>query len=300
MPRVHTHYDNLKVARDAPMEVIHAAYKSLAAMYPDRHGGSEETARIRRIIDTSYLALCDPVRKRDHDRWIAEADLAESVRPSTTTEPPRARKNWLDRHALKLVGGFILALTIYALYASFSSVPPAPSVPGSAPTAAPTFTAVPTPETPPIQLRPRYVRPTLTPNGKPWPVDSGYIPGYAQVDMNGRSSLTVDNQQNSSDVLAKFFYRPPGQPKLAYRIFFLRGGEQFTVQNINAGPYDLRYQDLDSGHRFKSDLLHIKDMEEQIQEGDRIGQRWCCDTTITLYPTPDGTIHFAEIGPDEF
>ncbi|MCE3242682.1 MAG: hypothetical protein K0Q83_3189, partial [Deltaproteobacteria bacterium] len=28
MPKVRTHYDNLKVARDAPPEVIRAAYKS--------------------------------------------------------------------------------------------------------------------------------------------------------------------------------------------------------------------------------------------------------------------------------
>lgn len=67
MPRAHTHYDNLKVARDAPMEVIHAAYRSLAAMYhPDRHPGDEEAARIMQVINNSYLALCDPVRKRDH------------------------------------------------------------------------------------------------------------------------------------------------------------------------------------------------------------------------------------------
>ena len=53
------------------MEVIHAAYRSLAAMYhPDRNGGSEEAARVMRIINTSYAALCDPIRKREHDRWI--------------------------------------------------------------------------------------------------------------------------------------------------------------------------------------------------------------------------------------
>jgi DnaJ domain len=88
MPCVHTHYDNLKVVRDAPMEVIHAAYRSLAAMYhPDRNGGSEEAARIMRIIDNSFASHCDPVRKRDHDRWISE-----SLEPEPPPAEPKVRK----------------------------------------------------------------------------------------------------------------------------------------------------------------------------------------------------------------
>ena len=71
MPRKpHTHYDNLKVAKDAPIEVIRAAYKSLAAMYhPDRNLGDGEAARIMRVINNSYETLCDPVRKLRHDRF---------------------------------------------------------------------------------------------------------------------------------------------------------------------------------------------------------------------------------------
>ncbi len=43
MGKLHTHYDNLKVARDAPPEVIRAAYKTLChKFHPDRHGGSEK------------------------------------------------------------------------------------------------------------------------------------------------------------------------------------------------------------------------------------------------------------------
>ena len=61
MPRVHTHYDNLKVARNAPPEVIRAAYKILSQRYhPDRNPGNPEAARIMRIINASYDVLCDP------------------------------------------------------------------------------------------------------------------------------------------------------------------------------------------------------------------------------------------------
>ena len=38
MKKIHTHYDNLKVARNAPIEVIRAAYKSLSHKHhPDRN-----------------------------------------------------------------------------------------------------------------------------------------------------------------------------------------------------------------------------------------------------------------------
>ena len=135
MARVHTHYDNLKVARDAPMEVIHAAYRSLAAMYhPDRNGGSEEAARIMRIVNSSYVALCDPVRKREHDRWIdnvasdaipeappppRESNIGQEPRPAEPTrnrapvinlppQPTGVRNHWMWLVTIGIVGSVIL------------------------------------------------------------------------------------------------------------------------------------------------------------------------------------------------
>lgn len=71
MARIHTHYDNLKVARDAPPEVIRAAYKTLSQKYhPDRHGNSAEAIRIIQIINTAYAVLSDPAKRREHDDWI--------------------------------------------------------------------------------------------------------------------------------------------------------------------------------------------------------------------------------------
>ena len=51
MKQVHTHYDNLKVAQNAPLEVIRAAYKALSQKHhPDRNPGDSEAARIMTII----------------------------------------------------------------------------------------------------------------------------------------------------------------------------------------------------------------------------------------------------------
>jgi len=94
MAHVHTHYDNLKVARDAPPEVIRAAYKSLCQKYhPDRHGDSAEAIRVIQIINSAYSVLSDPVKRREHDEWIARAEADPSDKP-----PKDARTEGPARH----------------------------------------------------------------------------------------------------------------------------------------------------------------------------------------------------------
>lgn len=82
MAHVHTHYDNLKVARDAPPEVIRAAYKTLCQKYhPDRHGDSAEAIRVIQIINTAYSVLSDPAKRKEHDDWIARAESGAEEKP---------------------------------------------------------------------------------------------------------------------------------------------------------------------------------------------------------------------------
>jgi curved DNA-binding protein CbpA len=69
MPKIRTHYDTLKVSRDAPIEVIQAAYRSLARKYhPDKTGGTPEAMK---SINAAYEVLSDPAQRAQHDRWIA-------------------------------------------------------------------------------------------------------------------------------------------------------------------------------------------------------------------------------------
>lgn len=76
MARVHTHYDNLKVARNAPPEVIRAAYKSLSQKYhPDRNPNKPDAIRIIKIINSAYEVLSDPQKRREHDEWIAREEV---------------------------------------------------------------------------------------------------------------------------------------------------------------------------------------------------------------------------------
>lgn len=72
MPVV-THYDTLKITRDAPQALISAAYKALAHKYhPDKNVGSEEAVRMMQLINASYRVLNDPLKKAEHDRWIVQ------------------------------------------------------------------------------------------------------------------------------------------------------------------------------------------------------------------------------------
>ncbi|NHZ97374.1 J domain-containing protein [Massilia sp. CCM 8734] len=85
MAKIHTHYDNLKVARLAPQEVIRAAYKALSQKYhPDKNPGDDKAARIMAILNSAYGTLSDPVRRKEHDEWIAaeewEIEWLESTR----------------------------------------------------------------------------------------------------------------------------------------------------------------------------------------------------------------------------
>jgi hypothetical protein len=114
MAKIHTHYDNLKVARLAPQEVIRAAYKALSQKYhPDKNPGDEKAARIMAILNSAYGILSDPVRRKEHDEWIAaeewEIEWLESThddgskhrdaaawepRPVDAPPPYRFRRDW--------------------------------------------------------------------------------------------------------------------------------------------------------------------------------------------------------------
>lgn len=93
MTKLQTHYDNLKVARNAPAEVIRAAYKTLSQKYhPDRNNADVESARIMAIINASYEVLSDSAKRQQHDAWITKQESMESVatpRHATPTTSPK-------------------------------------------------------------------------------------------------------------------------------------------------------------------------------------------------------------------
>ena len=92
MAKIHTHYDNLKVARLAPPEVIRAAYKALSQKYhPDKNPDDEKAARIMAILNSAYGTLSDPQRRCEHDEWIAAEEWEIEWLESTGADEQRER-----------------------------------------------------------------------------------------------------------------------------------------------------------------------------------------------------------------
>jgi hypothetical protein len=88
-----THYDILKVARDAPIEVIRAAYRALSQKHhPDRRPEDSAAADTMGLLNQAYEVLTDPERRRAHDAWIRQVEAESShVRTSEVTVARPAR-----------------------------------------------------------------------------------------------------------------------------------------------------------------------------------------------------------------
>jgi curved DNA-binding protein CbpA len=71
------HYERLKISRDAPLEVIRAAYRALAAKHhPDRHGQSEGANTDMAALNAAYEVLCDPMARAAYDATLESAPRA--------------------------------------------------------------------------------------------------------------------------------------------------------------------------------------------------------------------------------
>jgi uncharacterized RDD family membrane protein YckC len=70
MASTHTHYDNLRVSRNAPPEVIRAAYKALTQRYHPDKNHSPDATRIMKILNEAYAVLSDAEARRRYDATI--------------------------------------------------------------------------------------------------------------------------------------------------------------------------------------------------------------------------------------
>lgn len=84
MDATDTYYERLAVSRDAPPEVIRAAYKALSQKYhPDKNPGDSEAARVMTLLNQSYEVLMDPARRADYDASL-DASQDPDGEPSIT------------------------------------------------------------------------------------------------------------------------------------------------------------------------------------------------------------------------
>ena len=318
MPKVHSHYENLKVARDASADDIRAAYRALTRRHhPDRNPENADSQRVMAVINVAYGVLSDPVKRREHDRWIARTEgapatgsAARLVRGMPTMHAPtdrynttpseleraavqRARQSRLDRrvrravtHVLQhrvsyaLAGFVVLCLAAAGLSSLMRSVLESPT----AGMAAAGAQAVP--------VVAGYVRAVAAPNGLPWPSRSGYVEGYAQINKGGLSEVLVDNSENDTDMFAKLVSLD-GPSALPVRSFFVAAHSRFTLADLTIGTYDLRYRNLASGGLQRSPAFILE--EVRTADGTQHSR-----PTMKMYKASDGSLQTYSLGEAGF
>lgn len=172
-----THYATLKVAHDAPPEVIRAAYRALSQKHhPDLHPEDIHAERTMQVINAAYEVLSDPLRRREYDRWVARrgdapghASTRASPAGSTGPEPEPVHPSWsrsaarggAGRRRVRAWAGALFGLmaivgaaTFVAMWAGRgSSTAAAPALVAASASAAPVVQA-PAPISSPVPLPP--------------------------------------------------------------------------------------------------------------------------------------------------
>lgn len=93
------HYERLKVSPEAPIEVIRAAYRALAAKHhPDRHTQSEVAHGDMAALNAAYETLADPAARAAYDAALAQAQ--EDARPEPDNTGPSSRLQGLWRSTM--------------------------------------------------------------------------------------------------------------------------------------------------------------------------------------------------------
>lgn len=303
LEKIHTHYDNLKVTRNAPPEVIRAAYKILTQKYhPDKHFGNSDAERVMSLINVSYEVLSNPEKRTDHDRWIDQQEKSNklSAAPSVLSQPivqrsqqpiyqkkqlahqplpfllkimSRLFSNILRNWLLYVFVGFGFWIWATGVYKQ-PSAGPRPYQSNQAPAS------------------PAEVKAVVAPNGQPWPIAAGYVKDYQQSHTNGLSTVTVDNSRNDSEVFVKLVSLDSAQ---AYpvRQFYIPAYGNFTLKKVTAGSYDIRYRDLRSGGLSRSDAITLS--ETHTDKGTQYS-----NLTITLYKVKNGNMKTYGLPEKEF
>lgn len=110
-----THYQNLKVAEDAPSEVIRAAHKALMVKYhPDRYG--DEGEKICKIISESFHTLMNPSTREKHDQNIKDIN-SKLAKDTNVASYPLNKIGKLEQVPLYLR----MLISIHCVISTFSS-----------------------------------------------------------------------------------------------------------------------------------------------------------------------------------
>lgn len=80
MTKLHSHYESLNVTRDAPPEVIRAAYRSLSQKHhPDKNSGNRHAEQMMARLNAAYSVLSDADQRELYDLQILSEQRAREM-----------------------------------------------------------------------------------------------------------------------------------------------------------------------------------------------------------------------------
>jgi hypothetical protein len=314
-----THYDNLKVSLDAPIEVIQAAYRTLAKKYhPDKNPNNPDAERIMQIINTAYEVLSDPVKRREHDSWIGKenwrrkveagkgnSDTAQSAHGPTAAATPRQepKGNPAARSAdpgpekkydrvsnLKLAGYCVLGMALLMGAVKFLDDK---SSAQQGRLSARSNDEIIIPED--LKL------PTRDPScaGQQVSYAGGVLwPSFARVmsvrdKRAGLSSLTLDNSRNDQDLYIKLVHSLDRMNGNFARDVFIPAHQQLKLINISAGDYIIKMMNITDGCAQVSPVISLK--ETKTDRGIEYQ-----DHSLTFYRVVNGNTHLKSMPSSQF
>lgn len=300
---VRTHYDNLKVARSAPPEVITAAYRALSKqLHPDKKPNDPNAAAFMRMINIAYEVLSDPAKRVAHDEWIANQEKLNfrRVEPSVSITPktptPKTTRT-ITKHWARFSWVYLLAGSVLIIYLVSTGDPKPSGLPEyiSNPSAETAEASAPTESTDAVDAPAEvaaFVRPASAPNGSDWPTRPSYVKGYPLSRADGLSTVTIDNSTNSTDMFVKLVALD-AEKSVPIRHAYIPAGTSFSMNKVRRGEYDVRYMDLSDGGLSRSESFQLEEIEEA--DGVRYGV-----ITMTLYKVANGNMQTYPLAESEF
>ncbi len=311
--QLETHYDQLQVARTAPLEVIKASYRALSQKYhPDRNP-DPDALRIMKMVNVAWDVLSDPARRAKHDRWIADTEQKPAPQPVKEPEVRRqpagqraqagtaSRKSAADpaaplhheftKYAMRIpvlvaVGLVLIFLSVQAfkLIGSTGAAPDDDSALVTAGTAVPQGASRLAEKPDPVRAEVPEVR-----------LPHGYVQADRQDEPAGKAAIEIDNTAGNNDVQVRI-YRNGRQ----VRSMFLHQRRLFVADGLPAGTYVIKYRLTFDGrmsvYQMRETYEH-KRTDEQIEAGasDQVDP-----IRVVLFDPANGATLADQITSDQF
>lgn len=130
--------------------------------------------------------------------------------------------------------------------------------------------------------------PTIQPPpfGLSWPEQSVYVPGTNLDNLTGLSEIVIDNSRSDSPKHIKIYYL---KNNTVVRQSYVRGGDKFSFELLDAGVYEIRFRDLMHDSYAKTKAVELT---EEVDSSTSY--------TVTMYKVIGGNLKTEKISADDF